>query len=235
MAAPDAVINAAWYAEPRLYLHDVERNIKSLQTSLAVLRTALAAGVSGVVLVGTCLEGVEFSPESIYARTKRCLHDLALTPALQSRAVVTCAHIFSPYGPYEHPDRVVPAIIRALLQDKPIAVGPGTSRRDYVHVADVATALSVLVEGSLGGEVDVCTGQSRLLQDLFTAIADELDRPDLIKWCQAEIQPGEAFDAEGDPRMLHGLGWRPKFDLESGIRDSIAWWRRQTEIKKGPH
>ena len=233
--APDAVIHAAWYAEPRLYLHDVERNIESLQSGLTLLRTALDAGVPRIVLVGTCLEGVHGNTESIYATTKGCLHDLALAPAIRARSVVTCAHVFSPYGPGEHPDRIVPTIIRSLLQGESIAVGSGEPHRDFVHVSDVAVALSVLAEASVGGSADICSGQSRPLRDIFAAIAAEVERPELIQWGQAVIGSSETFDVHGDPSELRALGWTPTFGLADGIRDAIAWWRSQLATTRGTH
>jgi len=55
----------------------------------------------------------------------------------------------------------------------------------------------------------------------------------LLQWGQAEVSPAESFDVKGDPSALHALGWVPRFSLEEGIRDAIAWWRSQLALAKG--
>lgn len=232
-AAPDAIIHLAWYAEPRLYLHDVDRNLDSLQASLALLRACLVTGVGRIVVAGTCLEAVTQQVDSIYAQTKRCFHEVALTPAVQEAAAVVCAHVFSPFGPGEHPNRAVPSVIRSLLRGEPIPVGEGAQRRDYIHVTDAANALVTLAEASFRGTADVCTGETRHLRDVFATIATVLERPDLLQWGAVEVGPSESFDVQGDPSHLRALGWHPQFSFEEGIRDSIYWWQSQPVTARG--
>ncbi len=208
--------------------------MESLGVGLTVIRAALDAGVPRVVLAGSCLEGVVIEPESVYARTKRCLHDIALSPAVQARLSTVCAHIFSPYGPWEHPGRAVPSVILALLRGEPIPVSSGATKRDYIHVSDVASALSALAENSVGGSVDVCTGRTVRLHEVFTTIATEVGRPELLEWGEEQVGPGENFDVAGDPSVLRFHGWIPQFDLRDGIRDAVVWWRSQMAMRGTP-
>lgn len=232
-AGADAIIHLAWYAEPRRYLHDVERNLESLQASLVLLRAGLTAAVGRIVLAGTCLEAVRLQPDSIYAQAKRCAHQVGLDPAVQETAAVACAHVFTPFGPGEHSGRAIPSVVRSLLQGQPVSVSEGTQRRDYIHVSDAASALVTLAETSLRGAVDVCTGESRQVRDVFSTIGDILGRSELLRWGGQPVGPGESFDAEGDPTGICELGWRPRFSFEGGLEDSIRWWRAQLATAGG--
>lgn len=230
---PDGVINAAWYAEPTLYLHDLDRNIDSLKVGLVLLQSVVKEDVPHIVLAGSCLEAVHTGTNSIYAQAKRCLHDVALASAVQAHVTAACAHIFSPYGPHEHPNRAVPSVIRSLLRGNPISVTSAEAFRDYIHISDVSSGLVTLVETALGGVFDVCTGSSTKLKDVFSTIASEIDRPELLQWGQAEVGPGESFDAFGNPVALLNLGWVPQFDLATGIRDAVNFWRSEAALMEG--
>lgn len=234
-AAPDVVMHLAWYAEPRRYLHDVDRNLASLEASLGLLRACLAARVGRIIVAGTCLEAAAAESDTIYAQTKRCFHDVALSPSVQEAVSVVCAHVFSPFGPGEHPDRAVPSVVRSLLRGEPISVSAGTQRRDYIHVSDVTSALVTLAEASLKGTADVCTGESRQLSEVFATIGAILERPELLQWGALQVGPGESFDVEGDPSDLRDLGWHPHFSFDEAIRDSIRWWESQSTTARGTH
>ncbi len=224
--APEVTIHLAWYAEPSKYLHDAGKNLESLALSCLLLKSLVEAGCRRVVVAGTCLEGLPDAQPSIYAAAKRALH--AIVEGLDASGVsALCAHIFYLYGPWENDRRVIPAVIRSLLQGTEIEVTAGEQKRDYLHVADVARGICMLAEGSLTGTVDVATGKAVTLRQLFEAIGRETGRPDLIKLGHRPYDKNEIFSAVGDPAALHAIGWGPSISLDDGIKDTVAWWSRR--------
>lgn len=59
--------------------------------------------------------------------------------------------VFFQYGPGERPERLVPTVIRALLQQQPAYCTSSKQIRDYLHVQDVADALVKLLDSSVRG------------------------------------------------------------------------------------
>lgn len=221
--SPDLTFHLAWYAEPGSYINAVPENLRSLEASSALLRSMIEAGSPRVVLAGTCLEFLHPSPRTIYAAAKRALHVLA--EQLNGNGIsAICAHIFHLYGPLEDERRVIPQVIRALLQGKQISVTAGEQERDYLHVCDVAAAICTVADSSLSGTIDICSGRPVTLREVFDAIGREVGRPDLIRLGGRPYDENETFSAVGDAQRLRRIGWSPAYALDDGIKDTVAWW-----------
>ena len=224
----DACVHLAWYAEPGSYLRDVVRNVSSLENSLRLLRLLREGPTERVVLAGTCLEassGQGHGTEPIYALAKRALHEVA-TRGMADRFSVTCAHVFSVFGPWEDERRAVPSIIRSLLSGSEVDVSGGRQLRDYVHVADVASAFVTILEAATPGTIDVCTGQARPLGDVFDELGRATGRSHLIHRGARATGADEEFDAIGDPGPLRALGWRPREPFTRRIEETVTWWEK---------
>jgi nucleoside-diphosphate-sugar epimerase len=222
--APDTAIHLAWFAEPSKYLRSVPENLASLQGTMNLLAAIADAGqCDRVVVAGTCLENVDTTRPTIYAAAKAAQHDLALGLAERSISAA-CAHIHYLYGPMEDERRVVPAVTRSLLAGRPIDVSSGRQARDYLHVADVAEALCRIAESDLAARVDVCTGEPVTLRDVFDEIGRATGRVDLLRIGALPDSDSAGWPATGDPTALRTTGWRPQYDLRSGIQQTTAWW-----------
>lgn len=228
-AKPDAALHLAWYTQPGRYLHDEPKNLESLSYGIALLGHLAEAGCPRIVVGGTCLEGASGSADTFYAVAKRTMHDVAANLG-SGEPSTACAHIFSVYGPGEDERRAVPSVVRSLLRGDPVAVSAGTELRDYVHVDDVAEALTAVLESNAVGTVDVCSGQLRSLRALFEEIGAATGRSDLIRWGERVVAQGEAFEVLGDPRALADLGWTPSRSLGDGIAETVAWWREHLAL-----
>ncbi len=219
---PQAAIHLAWYAEPGRYLHAAPENLQSLAATAVLLESLVNARCPRLVLAGTCLEAQ--APLTIYAAAKAAAHAAAAGLA-QAGVSATCAHVFYLYGRGEDPRRVVPSVVRSLLRGEPIEVGEGTETRDYLNVTDVAAAFCRLVDADPGTHVDICTGRTVRLRDIFEILGEETGRPDLIRY-GARRSDQRHFPPTGDPSPLSATGWRPAVGLTAGLRDAIDYWAR---------
>lgn len=221
---PEVVIHLAWYTEPGQYLHDRARNLECLEAGISLLRAVSRTRVRRLVIAGTCLENGNCT--TAYAASKKMLHDVALNSVLTTIPVV-CAHISSPYGPGEHPNRVLPSVIRSLLQNQSISLGSGQIQRDYIYVADVASAICLLATNNFQGAIDICTGDVRTLREVLNLVGTKLGKADLLGWDQLPSAPDSDFDTNGDTQALRKLGWQPTVTLDDGLDNSLQWWKQQ--------
>ena len=233
-AKPDLCIHLAAYVDPTRYLTAVPENLASLVAGARLLAALDTAGCARVVVAGTCLEpgtlidGEIGLADTIYASAKSALHDVGLHLETTSFA---CAHIFYLYGPGEDAERLVPTVIRACLEDRSIDVSSGEQKRDFLHVEDVATGIIAVAKSAHLGGVDVCSGQTRPLLDVFEAIGAATHRPDLIGVGRRASRPGEPYDIAGDATALLDTGWRPRWSLDAAIAETVRWW--QDELSRG--
>ena len=154
----DAAILLAWPVDPARYLHSPD-NLGALAATIAIARAVLDSGCPVLVGVGTCAEyaladqGVRLRedhalrPETLYAVCKTAAHQVLEQLGRPSRATITWARIFNPFGPGEPSARLLPSIARTLAAGEDFMAASGRQVRDYIYVDDVASALAVCVEG----------------------------------------------------------------------------------------
>lgn len=82
------------------------------------------------------------------------------------------------YGPYQHPEKLIPLMIIHALEGKPLPVyGDGSNVRDWLHVSDHCEALmSVIERDRIGETYNVGGGNERNNRDVVGLICDTLDQ-----------------------------------------------------------
>jgi nucleoside-diphosphate-sugar epimerase len=166
----------------------------------------------------------------LYGRAKQATTDLLEVWSAAVGLSHATALLFFPYGPFEHPDRLVPSVTRQLLAGRPAETTAGAQVRDFVHVRDVGTALAALLDSDVSGSVNVGSGRGRSVAEVATTVARALGREDLLRLGALPMRQDEPAAVVADIRRLEDeVGFVPSIDLESGVRDTVEWWRRSSE------
>ena len=229
----DCCIHLAWYVEPGQYLES-SRNQDHFRASLNLARQLQKLGCPRLVASGTCFEydtslgtlteSSPTRPQSLYAQTK-----LALFHELQTCGLETAwTRFFYQYGPFEDPRRLMPVIIRALLHGRPAPLTPGEQVRDFLHVEDVAAAVCAVARSRLTGAVNIGSAQPVTVRQIARKIGELMNRPDLIQLGAVPYDTADPMKILADnSRLRQNTAWMPRFDLDSGLRQTIAWWKTQ--------
>lgn len=137
------------------------------------------------------------------------------------------------YGPRQNPfgeAGVVAIFSRNLLDGKSTCVfGGGTNTRDYVYVGDVARAF-YLASAKVGdGErFNIGTGVETTDRELHSAVAAAVGAPDTPADEPARL--GDvARSALSYSKAEKLLGWRPEVSLEEGVRNTVEFFRNESE------
>jgi UDP-glucuronate decarboxylase len=232
---PEVCLHLAWYAEPGKYLIS-PLNLDCVAWSLTLAREAAEAGCARLVCAGTCFEyafGSEpvtesspTGPQTLYATSKLALFQTLAVFAKQIGLSFAWLRFFYLYGPWEDERRLVPAVIRRLLRAGSVDLTSGEQVRDYIHIEDAADAVVAAATSSLTGPVNICTGQPTTIRAIAETIGRELGRPDLLRFGARPSDPNDPPVILGDNgKLVDATGWRSRFDLESGLKQTIAWWR----------
>lgn len=171
-------------------------------------------------------------PATVYGAAKAAVATVLPVFAEAAGLSSAWARIFFAYGPGERPERLVASVIRALLAGQPALCSPGDQVRDFLHVDDLAGALVTLLESDLTGPVNIGSGVPLSVAELARSIGRLLERPELVKLGARPAPAHEAPLVLADVgRLRDELQWSPSHDVESGLRDTIAWWRTQMEAE----
>lgn len=100
--------------------------------------------------------------------------------------------------------------------------------RDFLHVEDVASAICDVATGAIEGAVNIGSGESPSVREIAMTIGEIGGRPDLIKIGATNYNPDEPMLLVSDSRRLRDLGWRPKYGLQDGLRQTYEWWRNRS-------
>jgi nucleoside-diphosphate-sugar epimerase len=226
----DCCIHLAWYVEPGKYLESPE-NKKWVEASVRFARAMQDAGCRRFVAAGTCFEyatsdeplreSSPTGPRTLYAQSK-----LELFNALQSLDMeIAWVRFFYQYGPHEDPRRLVPVVINALLHSQEAKLVPGDRRRDYLHIEDVASAVSAVAQSKLTGAVNIGSGVSTTVAEISMKIGELIGRSELVKLGALPYSPTEPMHIVSDNAKLKSTGWKPRHSLDEGLRRTIEWWQ----------
>lgn len=144
-------------------------------------------------------------------------------------AIARCGNIYG--GGDLNWSRIVPSTLRACLRGAPVVIrSDGSFIRDYLYVRDVCTAYLALAEN-----LDSATVKGQAFNfspeipvtvlDLVAVILRLMDCqhlvPEVRSTAQGEIR-SQYLDAS---KALRLLNWRPRYSLEEGLTETIAWYR----------
>lgn len=136
------------------------------------------------------------------------------------------------YGPYQHPEKMIPLIIRKAMNDEPLPVyGDGLQVRDWLHVDDHCRALwTAYRHGRAGSVYNIGACNERTNLEVVRTILRHLGKSEsLIR--HVEDRPGHdrryALDAS---LMMRELGWTPRIDFNAGLAATIQWYANRDGV-----
>lgn len=234
---PTHLLHLAWCATPGVFW-TAEENVDWLAATLRLAGAfaeyggrRFVLGSSGAVYApdaGECDEETsELRPITLYGTCKLSAARQLAGSAGALGIDVAEARLFQLYGPGEHPDRLVPSVTRALLRGDEARCTSGEQRRDFVHISDAGDALAALVLSDLTGPVNIGTGESAAIAEVVDRIAAAVGRRDRVRLGALASAPEPALVVAGTRRVRGELGWRPAHTLETGLVETVEWWRRQ--------
>lgn len=132
------------------------------------------------------------------------------------------------YGPRQNPHGeagVVAIFTQRMLQGKPVVIhGDGLQTRDYVHVSDVVQANVLSLDYPESGAFNVGLGVESSVVDLFNVINDATGAG--YERQHGPAKPGEQRRSVLSAELLKAkTGWDPAYNLDSGLRDTVAWFK----------
>lgn len=180
-------------------------------------------------------ETTPYQPNSPYAASKASSDHLVRSFHHTYGLPVVSSNCSNNYGPYQHPEKLIPLCIYRALRNEPIPIyGSGSQIRDWLHVIDHCHAIRcILHEGGNGEQYNIGGGNERTNLEVVKTICSILDkklpRSDGVSYIEqithVQDRLGHDFRYAIDASKIHQhLTWKPLYTFESGIEETIEWY-----------
>lgn len=175
-------------------------------------------------------------PNSYYAVTKASATLFCRYTAQSQNVHLPTLRLYSVYGPYEEPKRLMPSLIlRGLKGEVPPLVNPDVAR-DFVYVDDVSEAYLLAATRpaqELGAVYNVGTGVQTSLREVVKVARRVMGITVEPGWGSMPDRQWDTNVWVADNRKIRDeLGWQPCYTLEQGFRSMVDWFCNNPVIQK---
>lgn len=174
-----------------------------------------------------------YQPNSPYAASKAAADHLVRAYHHTYGLPVLTTNCSNNYGPYQHPEKLIPLIIQNARAGKPLPIyGDGRQVRDWLYVEDHCTAIRTVLEKGRPGEtyniggnaertnIEIVHTLCRLLDERF-----QKDAPHARLITHVADRPGhDRRYAINAGKIKRELGWQPAMTFEQGIARTAQWY-----------
>ena len=203
---------------------------------------------------GYFTEDTPLSPHSPYSASKTSADLIVMAYKDTYKMPVTITRCSNNYGPYHFPEKLIPLIIKNILEGKRLPVyGDGKNVRDWLFVEDHCKAIDLVInKGQEGGIYNVGGHNEKenieIVKLTISTIHDIMKREPKYR----EVLKKKEYDSNGeisidwineelitfvkdrlghdqryaiDPtKITNELGWYPETRFEDGIVKTIYWY-----------
>jgi dTDP-glucose 4,6-dehydratase len=180
-------------------------------------------------------ESTPYRPSSPYSASKAASDHFVRAWSRTYKLPVTLSNCSNNYGPRQHPEKLIPVVVRSCVERRPIPVyGKGENVRDWLHVEDHCRAIEAIVRRGEPGETYLVGADNEwknleLVRAIARVVADEQGVPHdevlaLISF--VTDRPGHDRRYAVDGSRTRQLGWTPRWSFADGLRQTVRYYLR---------
>lgn len=184
---------------------------------------------------GLITEHTPLAPLSPYAASKAAA-DLASFQYSHGQSLpIIRARLFNYLGPGLSSETALGRFVHELVrlersntQPAVLTVGSLAAERDFLHISDVVSALTLLMEqGEPGEACNIASGTSRTMRWYLNQLLACCRIPITVE--ERPLNRAEAVTLQVSNARLQQLGWKPRMPIEQGLKEMMEYARAQTE------
>lgn len=173
-------------------------------------------------------------PASFYAATKASGTYLCTTFAKQFQKPIVTIRPFSVFGPFEEKTRLIPTIMQALLEQKPILLTSGSVRRDFIFIDDFVDACLNLITHAnnvSGTIINLGSGKEYSNDEVVKMLFKVTKKKTKVKKGSFPRRSWDTNHWISDiTHAKHILKWRPKITLDKGLYKTYTWFEQNLSL-----
>jgi len=176
------------------------------------------------------LETYALRPSRPYETSKSCADMIAQSYRFSYGLPVIIARFVNTYGPGDlNFSRVVPLVIKYILEGKDIGIYGGNSVREYLYVEDAISAYVALGKMDIDDKENVFnfgSGYVINVLDLAKLILNVSKVTGLKIIVTEDKRKGEVIEQKvSSQKALDLLNWKPAYSLEEGLEETYKWYK----------
>ncbi len=144
---------------------------------------------------------------------------------------VIVTHCSNNYGPYQHPEKLIPNAMFRALRNQPITLhGGGHHVRDWIYVSDHCEAIDLILHKGKPGEVyNIGSDNEKSTLEIANIILAILGKPESLVTLVPD-RPGNDLRYSIDTTKIKSeLAWEPRQSFEEGMQKTIQWYRHNID------
>ncbi len=172
-------------------------------------------------------ENTPYDPRSPYSASKAGSDHLARAYFHTYGLPVTISNCSNNYGPYQHPEKLIPLFITNLLEGKKVPLyGTGQNVRDWIHVDDHNRGVELIIkQGKIGETYCLGGGNEKSNLEITRAILEGMKANDsMVEYVDDRLGHDLRYAIDYSKAETE-LGFKPQHSFESGLETTIAWYR----------
>ena len=236
-ARPDIIIHSAWEGVGgAARAGDIQ--LDNIRTTVALLDAGIAAGARRFIGIGSQAEygrhdrrideSAATEPFLLYGAAKLSACHLTRQRAMEAGIGFAWLRLFSPYGPGDNPNWLIPSVAAQILAGQAPRTSLGTQKWDYLHIVDTARGvLAAALTDSAQGIFNLSSGRAVTVRSIVERIRD-LACPGLeLRFGDIPFGSNQIMHLEGDcSRLTAATGWTPSIAIEDGLVTVVDALRR---------
>jgi dTDP-glucose 4,6-dehydratase len=182
--------------------------------------------VFGEIPEGRFKEEDLLKPSNPYSASKAAADMFVYSYFRTYRLNVSITRCTNNYGPYQHPEKLIPkTIIRALRNLEIPVYGTGVNIRDWIYVEDHCKAVGLVLENGKPGQIyNVAAGNEVPNIEIVKKILKQLGKDENMITL-VEDRPGHDIRYSLDSSKIRSeLGWKPEHSFEKALKETIDWY-----------
>ncbi|MDP4182530.1 MAG: NAD-dependent 4,6-dehydratase LegB [Bacillota bacterium] len=222
------------YTTPLSYVRtNIEGTLNILQCCLdfevcKMMHTSTSE-VYGTAVYTPIDESHPLSGQSPYSASKIGADKLVESFYRSFNLPVTTLRPFNNYGPRQSARAVIPTIISQILSGKnSIKLGSLTPTRDFTFVKDTVEAFirAAEVDESIGETINIGSNREISIGNLVNKLEEITGKSITVEVVEDRIRPDKSEVNRllcNNKKALEMLSWKPETDLDTGLRETVAW------------
>jgi len=186
--------------------------------------------IMGSIAKGKFSEEDVPNPHNPYSASKMAAENLTRSFWYTYKHPVLITRCCNVYGPYQHPEKLIPVVITNLLRGKKANVhGSGKHVREWIHISDVCTAVDFLVHNAKfeGDIYNMGSNIEKTNLEIITQIVKTLNKStSTIQFVKNRRGNDERYSL--DTKKINLLGWKAKKKFNIGLKETITWYKENS-------
>ena len=177
-------------------------------------------------------ENSPYNPRNPYSATKASADFLVRSFYNTYKINATISNCSNNYGRFQHPEKLIPKTILNALKNERIPIyGKGNQVRDWIHVLDHSSALSLILDKGEPGNTYLVGGNNDVSNiSVVHLLLRLLDKPgELVQYVKDRPGHDVRYAIETSQSLLD-MGWKRTINFEEGLKDTIEHYMQNRAI-----